>query len=264
MLTAMRTFTWPRRAAASLIVVVGPTLVCGCGGGSAAPTTVSPSSAATPTSSPATTAEPANAAQATTTPGTAVPTTAVPTTAEPTTTVPSTTTSPGRTGVFVTAPGGSPVTGSGTLLTYSVAVEESLGLNPEEVAEVVDRTLADPRSWTADGSTAFQRVESGSRVQIIVASPATVDSRCLPLNTAGTLSCRSGNSVNINADRWLGATSDWSLDLDAYRSYVVNHEVGHVLGHGHEQCGGPGTLAPVMMQQTKGLEGCAGNPWPFP
>lgn len=94
--------------------------------------------------------------------------------------------------------------------------------------------------------------------------PATVDSRCLPLNTIGVYSCRSGNSVNINSDRWAGATSDWSLDLDAYRSYVVNHEVGHALGHDHEQCGSQGTLAPVMMKQSKGLKGCLGNPWPFP
>jgi hypothetical protein len=43
---------------------------------------------------------------------------------------------------------------------------------------------------------------------------------------------------------------------------VVNHETGHWLGLGHAGCPGRGRLAPVMMQQSKGLGGCRFNPFP--
>lgn len=170
----------------------------------------------------------------------------------------------GSSGVFVPAPGQSEVTGTGPLVTYSVEVEQAVALDPAEVAAAIDATLGDPRSWTADGTTSLQRVPAGGKVRFVLATPATVDRLCAPLQTNGIFSCRNGGQVNLNSDRWLHGTADWPLGNEAYRSHVVNHELGHALGHGHLGCPGPGALAPVMMQQTKGLGGCLANPWPFP
>ncbi len=190
-------------------------------------------------------------------------------TTAPTTTSTSTTTTtapltPGRVGVFVPVAGQTEVIGSGSLVTYSVEVEEAVGIDPAEVGAVVDAAFSDPRSWTASGSTSFQRVEAGGQVRIVLATPPTTDERCAPLPTNGIFSCGVGKDVSINSERWLNATHDWPLGIEAYRAHVLNHEMGHALGEGHVFCSGPGQLAPVMMQQTKGLKGCLANPWPFP
>ncbi len=154
--------------------------------------------------------------------------------------------------------------GTGERVTYSVEVEEGLPLDAAVVARTVDRVLADPRGWTAVESRALQRVDADPMIQIRVASPETTDRLCAPLDTGGRLSCRNGDLVILNAWRWVNGADAYPDDLAAYRRYMVNHEFGHALGNGHESCPARGDLAPVMVQQTKGLDGCLPNPWPAP
>ena len=168
-------------------------------------------------------------------------------------------------GTLSVVPGASDVVGSGALLRFRVEVEDGLGVDGAAFALAVEATLGDPRSWGAGGRWSFQRVESGAfDFRVALVSPDNVNNFCPGLDTGGYTSCRSGDRAVINLARWETAVPDYEGDIPTYRQYVVNHEVGHYLGNGHELCPGPGQLAPVMQQQTLGLEGCAKNPWPYP
>ncbi len=162
--------------------------------------------------------------------------------------------------------GGAIVGTTGRLITYSVEVEAATGLHPEDIARKVDAVLADDRSWAANEDARFQRVRPDrTDLRIILATPSTTDRLCLPFQTGGRLSCNKGDDLIVfNVNRWLGAVGHWTASLDEYRSYLVNHEVGHTLDFRHVECPGRGLPAPLMMQQTKSLGGCAPNGWPYP
>ncbi|CAM5244625.1 DUF3152 domain-containing protein [Streptomyces aurantiogriseus] len=169
-------------------------------------------------------------------------------------------------GTFVTASGGSGKVGTGKTLRYRVEVETGLALSAAEVAEEVERILADPRGWTADGTSAFRRVSGGTTDFVVrVATPGTVDKICgqYGLNTGGEVNCNVDDNVMVNLKRWELATPVYAKDVPSYRALIINHEVGHFLGHGHVGCPGPGKPAPAMMQQIKGMQGCVPNVWPY-
>jgi predicted Zn-dependent protease len=117
---------------------------------------------------------------------------------------------------------------------------------------------------------AFQRVGVDAaqtdqyEFRVTLVSPGSMERYCPGVGTGGYTSCRYGERAVINLARWETAVPEYEGDTATYREYVVNHEVGHALGHGHEQCPGPGRLAPVMQQQTLALAGCLKNAWPYP
>ncbi|WP_222194061.1 DUF3152 domain-containing protein [Modestobacter italicus] len=166
--------------------------------------------------------------------------------------------------------GASGVYGTGPLQRFVVEVEDGIGVDGAQFAAAVEATLGDPRSWGAGGQRSFQRVGAAEAAggdyefRVSLVSPGSMETYCPGVGTGGYTSCRYGERAVINLARWETAVPDYGGDVATYRQYVVNHEVGHALGNGHEQCPGPGQLAPVMQQQTLGLQGCAKNAWPFP
>jgi hypothetical protein len=148
--------------------------------------------------------------------------------------------------------------------TYSVQTRGAVQSDVEAFASVAADVLDDPRGWSLGGSVAFDRVGQGGGFSLILASPSAVAAAhevCSP-----DYSCRVGDSVYINDRNWRQGTPAWrdaGGDLDTYRQYLVNHEVGHWLGFGHVDCGGSGRAAPVMQQQSISLDGCLPSGWPL-
>nr|WP_226436174.1 DUF3152 domain-containing protein [Rhodococcus yananensis] len=194
-------------------------------------------------------------------------------------------------GTWRVVPGTSEQVGSGEtqVFTYTVEVEDGVDTaaygGDQAVARLVDETLADPRSWTADRAFAFRRVDGGSPdFRVSLTSQMTVRQFCgfdIPLE--GSCYNPGLDRVLLNEPRWVRGAISFHGDIGSYRQYVVNHEVGHAIGFAqHDPCGTDGGLAPIMMQQTFGTSNddiarldpggvvppdgkeCRFNPWPYP
>lgn len=158
---------------------------------------------------------------------------------------------------------------TGRRVTFSVEAEGGVGVDAAEFAATVANVLSDVRGWQAVDGVMFVPVPAAHvavgtpvDVRVTLASPGLTDELCAPLQTHGDVSCWNGQRAVVNAKRWVHGAATYGSDLAAYRVYVVNHEVGHGLGHGHVECAGPGQPAAVMVQQTLGLGGCL--PWQWP
>ncbi|MFJ4096023.1 DUF3152 domain-containing protein [Kitasatospora sp. NPDC089913] len=169
-------------------------------------------------------------------------------------------------GTFTVAQGSADPVGRGTVRRYRVEVEDGIGIDPAASAARIQGILADKRGWTNDRRNGFQLVSTGAYdFTVKIASPATVDRICgaAGLDTHGEVNCNVGNQVVVNVKRWTIGSPQFDGPIDEYRALVINHEVGHRIGHGHEGCPGPGKPAPAMMQQIYGLKGCTANAWPY-
>lgn len=200
------------------------------------------------------------------------------------------------TGEFAVLPGRTDRIGTGEdLYTYTIEVEGGIDLAPlggvDSFASLVDATLAEPRGWAAGGQVSVQRVDGDEEpdIRMTLATPKTLQSpdycgRSIPFES----SCWRGSEkrVMINLARWIRGAVAYAGNIGDYRIYAINHEIGHAFRRGHVGCAAAGDLAPVMMQQTFGVNNdyvaqlndqagnsdpveangltCRPNPWPNP
>ena len=179
--------------------------------------------------------------------------------------------------------------------TYVVEVETTVRAadygGDDAFAAMVDATLANPKSWVGAPQYSFQHVDEKKLpkgavpdMRIQLTSTETTAADCGDSYGIETSCNYSGERrVVLNEARWVRGAIPFDGDLGAYRQYVINHEVGHGIGHkAHVPCSKDGALAPIMMQQTISLNNaeiykinpdeafgkdsntCKANPWPFP
>ncbi|GIM95583.1 hypothetical protein Ato02nite_073760 [Paractinoplanes toevensis] len=177
-------------------------------------------------------------------------------------------------GKFVYANTRGPVLGTkGKLRRFHVAVEQGSNEALTEFVDAVTATLGDSRSWIGGGQVRLQLVAGSDRADFTVylATRDTAGKMCrrggtnIRINGVPYTSCRTTGEAIINLDRWRLSAKPYlyaKVPLATYRQYVVNHEVGHELGHRHEGCPKAGGPAPVMVQQTLTTRGCVPYAWP--
>lgn len=118
----------------------------------------------------------------------------------------------------------------------------------ETVAGALDR----PDGWALDGAVRFRAVDEEPDLAFHLADPdavAAADPHCRT-----DASCRVGDEVWLNADRWRAPPSGWDGTVGEYRRHLVNHLVGHWLGVDHAGCAA--ATDPVMVDQTDAQEHC--------
>ncbi len=149
-------------------------------------------------------------------------------------------------------------------INFSLKIDSTLGLKVDCIGNLITSILNDSRGWVKVTEKEFQLVEDTEKeFEFIFASPEKTDELCYPLETNGIYSCRNEDQIIINFFRWVNGAIDFGSDLETYRLYLINHEVGHILGWGHVGCPKEGALAPVMMQQSKSTMGCRPYGWPI-
>lgn len=151
------------------------------------------------------------------------------------------------------------------VMSVRVEVEEGLPVDGAAFADFAMTVLNDERGWGHDGSVTFARTDGTADLRVVLASGALTDDLCFPLRTLGEVSCGTAGRAVLNAERWSDGAEPFVTGggtLTDYRQYLVNHEVGHLLGRPHQTCPATGEPAPVMVQQTLDLQGCLPNGWP--
>lgn len=159
-------------------------------------------------------------------------------------------------------------------IIINTVIDADVNYSLKEFLRKIKNILFDKRGWRKLGynftfvsPTYFDIIQDKTvyKLTIRLSSNDTIENQCGFHEIQ--LSCFdptvSPNEILINYDRWKNGSKPSKLDLENYRIYVINHEVGHALGRLHAECPCVGCKVPVMKQQTISIDDCSPNPWPL-
>lgn len=148
---------------------------------------------------------------------------------------------------------------------YCIATKGNVG-SADEFGNAAFRILNDEHGWPRAGAIFDQSTDGNCDFNLVLSQASEMTS--FSPSCSVEYSCRVDNNVIVNDDRWNGGTQQWLAaggNLARYRTMVINHEVGHRLGHidNETTCAGEGQLAPLMQEQSMHLDGCKVNEYPL-
>jgi len=147
--------------------------------------------------------------------------------------------------------------------TYDILLDPKLDDKKKlTIANKIKNVLNDSRGWKQFGYK-FTFNKDKSDMIITLAKNEKIKEIC---NFDG-LSCAdlNNNVIYLNLENWIHGIQKSKLSLNDYRTYMICHEVGHILGKGHIKLSKlqSGSKVPVMVQQTLGIGNCKPNCWPL-
>ena len=134
----------------------------------------------------------------------------------------------------------------------------------------IEDVLNDPRGWKKCGYTFERKPDKTSDNEVDLIIKVVPNNIVKKICGFDGLSCADHGDpklqlIYFNLEKWKNGCEKSKLSLDLYRTYVINHEIAHILDKHHLKLSDckAGSLVPVRIPQTLGIGNCEPNPYPL-
>ncbi|MDN4474946.1 DUF3152 domain-containing protein [Demequina sp. SYSU T00192] len=156
----------------------------------------------------------------------------------------------------------SPDAAEGPTRYVRIDVEDGVTVDEDAFVDYVMRILQDERGWGSAGRLQFVMTDGAADVQVVLATPYTVATRCPDEPEGDDPTCAEQGIVPLSVYDWTAGLGRYGDNRKGARAYLLNNGVGHVLGEESATC--TSGRASVMVDQTRMPKACNPNGWPFP